>query len=105
MLAAAIETNAPAATLKTRERVVRQLQLNSVNRLIEKPLKKSNPGINILANPSFVLEEGPNVTPPPLHGQCRGIGKTRINVKIVRLFLFRNLSSERHVKAPKTSVF
>jgi hypothetical protein len=65
MLAAAIETNAPAATLKTRERVVRQLQLNSVNRLIEKPLKKSNPGINILANPSFVLEEGPNVTPPP----------------------------------------
>jgi hypothetical protein len=104
MLAAAIETNAPAATLKTRERVVRQLQLNSVNRLIEKPLKKSNPGINILANPSFVLEKGPNVT-PPLHGQCRGIGKTRINVKIVRLFLFRNLSSERHVKAPKTSVF
>jgi hypothetical protein len=105
MLAAAIETNAPAATLKTRERVVRQLQLNSVNRLIEKPLKKSNPGINILANPSFVLEKGPSVTPPPLHGQCRGIGKTRINVKTVRFFLFRNLSSERQVKAPKTSVF
>jgi hypothetical protein len=37
MLAAAIETNAPAATLKTRERVDRQLQLNSVKRLIGEP--------------------------------------------------------------------
>ncbi len=39
------------------------------------------------------------VLTPPLHGQCLGIGKTRIIVKIVRLFLFRNLSSERQVKA------
>jgi hypothetical protein len=36
---------------------------------------------------------------PPPHGQCLGIGKTRIIVKIIWLFLFRNLSSERHVKA------
>jgi hypothetical protein len=38
------------------------------------------------------------VLTPPLHGQCLGIGKTRIIVKIVRLF-FRDLSSERQVKA------
>jgi hypothetical protein len=40
-----------------------------------------------------------SVPPPRLHGQCRGIGKNGINVKIVRFFLFRNLSSERQVKA------
>jgi hypothetical protein len=34
-----------------------------------------------------------------MHGQCPGIGKTRIIVKIVRLFLFLNLSSESQVKA------
>ena len=36
---------------------------------------------------------------PPQHGQCLGIGKTRIIVKVVGFFLFRNLSSERQVKA------
>jgi hypothetical protein len=51
MLAAAIETNAPAATLKTRERVVRQLK-NSY-RLIEEPLKRTNQSIDILAKSVF----------------------------------------------------
>ena len=37
--------------------------------------------------------------PPPRHGQCLGIGKNGIIIKIVRLFLFRNLGSERQVKA------
>jgi hypothetical protein len=47
--------NAPAATLKTRDRVDRQL-VNS-NRLIEESHYKSNRGDAILGNSSFVHEK------------------------------------------------
>jgi hypothetical protein len=104
MLAAAIETNAPAATLKTRDRVDRQLV--NLNRNIRKFSQENQTGKAIFADAqgNFAGVAG-KTNPPRPHGQCLGIGKTRIIVKIVRLFLFRNLSSERQVKAPKTSVF
>jgi len=39
------------------------------------------------------------VLTPPQHGQYLEIGKTRIIVKVVSFFLFRNPSSERQFKA------
>jgi hypothetical protein len=64
MLAAAIETNAPAATLKTRDRVDRQLV--NLNRNIRKFSQENQPGKAIFADAqgNYAGVSG-KINPPP----------------------------------------